>query len=124
MLHFYHHLALKLRKFRGCLLFICLAASLCFIGLLVLAPVEFGQQWQLTSIVVAITSLVAYVISLLFDQPIAQVNPEHNLLHRIKIRLQQSFSYLLALLLSMIVLAVLFLGLRALMGIIRNLFFN
>ncbi|CAM3844260.1 hypothetical protein [Rheinheimera salexigens] len=124
MLMFYHRLALKLQRFRWLILVVTLGGTLGFLSLLVFAPAELAQKWQLTSIVIAIIGLLAYLMSLLFIQPIAQVGPEHSFIYRVKIRFQQTFSYLLAMLLSMIVLAVLFLSLRALTGIIAILFFN
>lgn len=124
MLQFYHQLAIKLYKLRWLLLSLALIAFLGFIWLIVAATPAQAQQWQLASIVILLISLFAYLTSLLFLQPIRGVSSQLSLIQRIKIRLQLLFSYLVALLLSVLALTLVFISLRALLVIIRSLYFS
>ncbi|WNO61175.1 hypothetical protein [Rheinheimera sp. MMS21-TC3] len=123
MLAFYHKLAVKLAKIRWLVLLINISALLAFIYLIAVAEANLAQQWQLTSIVIWLFSLLAYLISLLFIEPIAQVNPKLGFIAKVSYRLQLIGKYLLALFMSGLVFTIIFIGLRALLGIIRSLFF-
>ena len=124
MLNFYHKLAVKLAKIRWLVILISITALSTFIYLITVAEANLAQQWQLSSVVVLLSSVLAYLISLLFIEPVTQVSSDVGLLDKIKYRLKLTIKYLIALLLSGLIFAILFIGLRALLGIIRSLFFN
>ena len=123
MLEFYQRWAIKLTPFRPLFMLCAVLALLGFIWLLFVADAELSARWQLSAVVLAIAFVVLWLWSKLFTAQLPQYDVQAALWRRLKLRFIRFAYLLLALLFSVILLTTLYLGLRAVKGIIAVLFF-
>lgn len=123
MLAFYQRWACRLKPLRSVLLLCAGAALGLFVWLLFAADAALSARWQLSSVVFAISCAVLWLWATLFCRPLAACPPDASLWQRLKYRLLLAAYYLLAMLFSLILLTTLYLGLRAVKGIIAAAFF-
>lgn len=122
MLGFYQRWALRLAPTRQLFLLLSLCSIAAFVWLL-FAGAELSSRWQLPVLSAAILCAVLWLWSKLFVNELPVVVSSAPFLQRCRQRLNLFGLYLLALLFSAILLVSLYLGLRALKGIIIPLFF-
>lgn len=122
MLGFYQRWALRLAPTRQLFLLLSLCSIATFVWLL-FAGAELSSRWQLPVLSAAILCAVLWLWSKLFVNELPVVVSSAPFLQRCRQRLNLFGLYLLALLFSAILLVSLYLGLRALKGIIIPLFF-
>lgn len=122
MLSFYRATAFKLQTLQPLWLLLALA-SLCWLGyLLLLAPVDVSQRWQLTALVSFAFSLNILLLTLLFaHSPQAEVASDF--WGRLQNRLRHFLQYSLAWLVTILFLIIIWLFLRIALGIIAPLLF-
>ena len=123
MLAFYQRWALRLAPFRPLFLSAALVALLSFFWLVFAANAEQSARWQLIAVVLAIAFAVLWLWSTLFTTQLPEYDTQISFWRRLKLRLLRFAYFLLALLFSVILLTTLYLGLRALKGIIAAVFF-
>ncbi|GAB2924299.1 hypothetical protein [Rheinheimera gaetbuli] len=123
MLAFYQRWAYWLKPLRLLFLLGATAALGMFAWLLFAADAELGARWQLSAVVLAISCAVLWLWGILFARKFIASAPPTSLWQRVKHRLMLASYYVLALLFSIILLTTLYLGLRALKGIIAAAFF-
>ena len=123
MLAFYQRWAHRLAPFQPLLLLCAAVAMLGFVWLLFVASAELSTRWQLTAVVSAIAFTVLWLWSKLFAAQLPQYDSRASFGQRFKLRLMRFAYLLLASLFSVILLTTLYLGLRAVKGIIAVLFF-
>ncbi|WP_213999778.1 hypothetical protein [Arsukibacterium sp.] len=122
MLSFYRALAGKLQPLQPLWLLFGLA-SLCWLGyLLLLAPVDVSQRWQLTALVSFAFMLNVILLTLLFARPPLSADA-NDFWGRIQQRLRWLMQYLLAWLVTILFLIIIWLFLRIAVGIIGPLIF-
>lgn len=120
MLNFYRVLAAKLQPLQPLWLLLALA-SLGWLGyLLLLAPVNVSQRWQLTALVSFAFMLNMMLITLLFANQPAPAFVTH-FWGRVQQRLRWLMQYMLAWLVTILFLIILWLFLRIAVGIIAPL---
>ncbi|MDP5136178.1 hypothetical protein ORJ04_09475 [Rheinheimera baltica] len=124
MLIFYQRWSRRLYRLRPLFILLCVGAAAVFVWLLFSGTPQQGQQWQLSAVVTALTALILWVWATLFHTDLPVSAPGQGFATRIKIRLHLMMLYILALLVSVLLLATTYLGLRVLKGIIANLFFS
>lgn len=124
MLAFYRRWALRLYPLRPLFLLLCALAVAAFGWLLFAATVEQAQRWQLSSVLLAVSSLLLWLWAGLFNRELPVVISGQGLLLKLRTSLIRLFYYLLSLLITLLLLATTYLGLRALKGIIAALFFS
>ena len=122
MLTFYYAVASKLRPLQWLWLVMALASLLWLGYLLLLAPVEVSQRWQLTALVSFAFLLNMLLLTLLFDQLPAAVST-NDFWSRLQYRLRYFFRYCLAWLVTLLFIVILWLFLRIALGIIVPLLF-
>lgn len=123
MLAFYQRWAYRLKPLRLLFLLSATAALGAFAWLLFAADAELGAQWQLSAVVLAISCAVLWLWGSLFARNFMASATPASVWQRVKHRLMLAGYYVLALLFSIILLTTLYLGLRALKGIIAAAFF-
>lgn len=122
MLSFYRALAHKLQPLQPLWLLFGLA-SLCWLGyLLLLAPVEVSQRWQLTALVSFAFMLNVLLLTLLFAHGPSSVVAD-DFWSRLQQRLCWLMQYMLAWLVTILFLIIIWLFLRIAVGIIAPLLF-
>jgi len=124
MLAFYQRWARRLYPLRPFFLLLCTLAVAAFGWLLFAASVEQAQRWQLSSVLLAVSSLLLWLWAGLFNRELPVVISGQGLLLKLRTSLVRLFYYMLALLITLLLLATTYLGLRALKGIIAALFFS
>jgi len=124
MLLFYQRWARRLYRLRPLFIVLCVGSATAFVWLLFSGTPQQGQQWQLSAVVTALTALLLWVWATLFHTDLPFAPPGQGFATRIKIRLHLMMLYILALVVSVLLLATTYLGLRVLKGIIANLFFS
>lgn len=124
MLRFYQRWAYRLYPLRTLILIIFVAATLSFGWMLFAAPVAVAEHWQLSIVLLAVTCLLLWLWATLFSRQLPSVELATGFAEKLKLRLQYGIYYLLALLVTLMLLATAYLGLRALKGIIAALFFG
>ena len=124
MLAFYHRLSLALQRWRGVLISLTLLSGCGFLALLFVAEAGVSQRWQLSSAFLTLVCLLLVLLSLLFTKPALHPQSGQSLWQRFVLRLRLAASYLLALFITLLILALLWLGLRTLTGIIADLYFS
>jgi len=124
MLGFYQRWAYRLCPFRTLFLITFSAAAFSFGWLLFAAPVAVAGRWQLSAVLLAVTSLLLWLWATLFSRQLPRLEQATGFAEKLKLRLQYGSYYLLALLVTLLLLATAYLGLRALKGIIAALFFG
>lgn len=122
MLTFYRRWAYRLIPFKPLFIVLSLLSCACFVWLL-FAKAELSNRWQLMSLCGAILFAVMWLWSQLFARDLPYVMPAAPFFQCLGQRLTLFGFYLLALLFSGILLVSLYLGLRAVKGIIIPLFF-
>lgn len=123
MLAFYQRWGRRLYRLRPVFLLCCVAAVLAFFWLVFAASPTEAQRWQLSCVVLGLSSLLLWLWATVFYQPLPLLHSGAGFTFRLKVKLQYLLRYLLALLISVLLLATLYLGLRVLKGIIAVLFF-
>lgn len=123
MLAFYQRWAYRLKPLRLLFLLGATTALGAFAWLLFAADAELGAQWQLSTVVLAISCAVLWLWGSLFARNFIASATATSVWQRVKHRLMLASYYVLALLFSIILLTTLYLGLRALKGIIAAAFF-
>ena len=123
MLAFYQRWGLRLKPFCFVFLLGATAAVAAFAWLLFAAGAELSARWQLTTVVLAISFAVLWLWGSVFSRNVTAITTPASIWQRVKHRLMLTGYYLLALLFSLILLTTLYLGLRALKGIIAAVFF-
>ncbi|SNY43460.1 hypothetical protein SAMN06297280_0593 [Arsukibacterium tuosuense] len=122
MLSFYRAIASKLQPLQPLWLLLALA-SLCWLGyLLLLAPVEVSQRWQLTALVSFAFVLNMLLMTLLFAHP-SPPAVASDFWGRLQNRLRHILQYSLAWLVTILFLIIIWLFLRIALGIIAPLLF-
>lgn len=124
MLAFYQRWARRMYPLRAVFIVLFLLAVAAFSWLLFGATSELAQRWQLTTVVCGVSSLLLWLWAGLFYAELPAANNNATLLHKAIIRLQRLFYYLLAIVITALLLATTYLGLRVLKGIIATLFFS
>lgn len=124
MLAFYQRWAYRLKPFRPVFLSSAALSVCAFSWLLFVSEADVASRWQLTSVVWGISSLVLWLWSRLFARDFAgAATGLYSTWQRITRRVVMAGYFLLALLFSIILLSTLYLGLRAVKGIIATVFF-
>lgn len=123
MLAFYQHWAYRLKPLRLLFLLGAAAALGAFAWLLFAADAELSERWQLSAVVLAISCAALWLWGSLFARSFTASATPASVWQRVKHRLMLASYYALALLFSVILLTTLYLGLRALKGIIAAAFF-
>lgn len=124
MLAFYHRWAVRLYPWRLGFIVMFLLSVLGFCWLLFIAPVELAQRWQLSCVFMAITGLLFWLWSTVFHQKPAPYFSELPLWQKLQVRIKHALYYLLALIITLLLIAITYLGLRIVKGIIADLFFS
>jgi uncharacterized membrane protein len=124
MLTFYRRWARRLYPWRWVFIVIFLLSVLSFGWLLFIAPAGLAQRWQLSSVFAAIMGLLLWLWSTVFLQPPAIYYAQLPLWQRLRVRIQHALYYLLALVITLLLIAITYLGLRIVKGIIADLFFS
>lgn len=124
MLTFYQRWALRLSRFKLLFLIGFLASAATFVWLLFSADTPQSDRWLLSSVVLAVSWLLLWLWATVFFNLPSAINPGQTLLLRLKLRLQYAGYYLLAFLVTLLLLVVAYLGVRAITGIIVPLIFS
>jgi hypothetical protein len=124
MLIFYHRWARRLYPYRWLFILLFLSALAGFGWLIFAATVQQSQRWQLTTVVLALSSLLLWLWASLFQHALPSVDAVTGLTAKLKLRLFYWWYYFLACLITVLFLATTYLGLRVLKGIIATLFFS
>jgi len=124
MLAFYQRWARRMYPARAVFIVLFLLALTTFGWLLFSATPEQAQRWQLTAVLCGVSSLLLWLWAVLFYPELPTTDSNATTLYNIKVRLQRLCYYLLALLVTVLLLATTYLGLRVLKGIIATLFFS
>lgn len=122
MLRAYQWLAAKLKPLIWLLQWLAFSLSGFFVYLLLFAPAERSQWWQLPVLSALIGCLCLLLIARCFSTIPEQVCPP-GFWPGIKYRMHNMGLQLLAFVVSLVSLAAIYLGLRALLSIIANSFF-
>ena len=124
MLGFYQRLAYRLQPFKAVFLLLFAAAAVSF-GWLLFSPAKTDtEQWQLSSVLLAVVSLLLWLLATVFTSQLPAIEQVSGFSQRLKLRLQYAWYYFLAIVITLILLATAYLGLRVLKGIIAVLFFG
>lgn len=123
MLAFYQRWAYRFKSLHLLFLLGASAALGLFAWLVFAAGAELSARWQLTAVVLAISCAVLWLWGSLFARNFTASGTPTSVWQRVKHRLMLASYYVLALLFSVILLTTLYLGLRALKGIIAAAFF-
>ncbi len=123
MLAFYQRWAHRLYPLRWLFVLLAMLALSAFIGLLI-AGGELSRRWQLSAVVLAVSTMLLWLWAVLFSQPLPQERADSGLWQKLKCKLLYMGYYLLAVFTSLLLLATVYLGLRTLKGIIAALFFS
>jgi uncharacterized membrane protein len=124
MLAFYQRWARRLYQLRPLFLVLSVGAAAIFVWLLFSATPQQGQQWQLSAVLAAVTALLLWLWATLFHADLPVSAPGQGFGSRLKIRLHRIMLFMLALLVSVLLLATTYLGLRVVKGIIAIQFFS
>lgn len=124
MLAFYQRWARRMHPARAAFIVLFILSLSAFGWLLFSATPELAQRWQLTAVLCAVSSLLLWLWAVLFYPELPTADNNASWLYRAKIRLQRLAYYLLAVLVTVLLLATTYLGLRVLKGIIAALFFS
>lgn len=124
MLAFYQRWAYRLYPFRLLYITVFLIAVAGFCWLLFAASATLAGRWQLSTVLLALISLLLWLWAVLFSKPLPDVRQAQSFSGKIKLRLHYMLYYLLALWVTLLLLATTYLGLRVLKGIIATLFFS
>ena len=124
MLAFYQRWAQRLYPVRQVFILLFMAALAMFAWLLFAATTIQAQHWQLPSVLLAVSSLLLWLWATLFSQPLPALQNVSGMAARLKLKLQYLLYYTLCLVISVLLLATLYLGLRVFKGIISTLFFS
>jgi surface polysaccharide O-acyltransferase-like enzyme len=124
MLIFYQRWAKRLYPLRWLFILLFLSALAGFGWLIFAATVQQSQRWQLTSVVLALTSLLLWFWASIFQRSLPPLDAVTGLRAKLKLRLYHLWYYFLACLITVLLLATTYLGLRVLKGIIATLFFS
>jgi|GEM_PF-1666106 hypothetical protein len=124
MLSFYQRWARRLYPLRPLFILLCASGVAAFGWLLFVATVEQTQRWQLSTVLLTVSSLLLWLWAGLFQRDLPLITAEQSFLAKVKTRLIRLCYYALALLVTLLLLATSYLGLRALKGIIAALFFS
>ena len=124
MLAFYQRWARRLYPARALFVVLFLLAVSAFGWLLFSATPEFAQRWQLTAVLCGVSSLLLWLWAVVFYAELPETDNNAGTIQKVKIRLQRLAYYLLAVLVTVLLLATTYLGLRVLKGIIATLFFS
>ncbi|WP_215399121.1 hypothetical protein [Rheinheimera oceanensis] len=124
MLAFYQRWARRMYPARAVFVVLFVLAVTAFGWLLFSATPEFAQRWQLTAVLCAVSSLLLWLWAVVFYPELPTIDNNATWLYKVKIRLQRLAYYLLAVLVTVLLLATTYLGLRVLKGIISALFFS
>ena len=124
MLAFYRRWARRLYPLRGVFVVLFLLAVSTFGWLLFSATPELAQRWQLAAVLCGVSSLLLWLWAVVFYAELPETDNNAGTIQKVKIRLQRLAYYLLALLVTVLLLATTYLGLRVLKGIIATLFFS
>lgn len=124
MLQFYQRWARRMYPFKAMFIVLFALAVSAFGWLLFAAPAALAERWQLSAVLCGVSSLLLWLWAVVFYPELPTADNNAATLHKIKIRLQRLAYYLLALLVTVLLLATAYLGLRVLKGIIATLFFS
>ena len=124
MLAFYRRWARRLYPLRPLFLLLCALAVAAFGWLLFAATVEQAQRWQLSSVLLAVSSLLFWLWATVFRQQLPNLENVAGVLPRLRVKLRYGLYYTLCLVITLLLLATLYLGLRVVKGIIAALFFS
>ena len=124
MLRFYQRWALRLSRFKFLFLMFFLASIATFVWLLFSADTPQSERWLLSSVVLAVSWLLLWLCATVFSDLPSAVAPEQRLLLRVKLRLQRAGYYLLAIIVTLLLFFIAYLGVRAITGIIAPLIFS
>ena len=124
MLTFYQRWAARLFCFKGLFLLCFIVTAAVFIWLLFGANNTQSDRWLLSSVVLALFWLLLWLWATVFYRLPAAVSAEQSLWLRLRLRLQLAVYYLLALVVTLLLFTIAYLGVRAITGIIVPLFFR
>lgn len=124
MLAFYQRWARRMYPLRALFILLFSLAVAAFGVLLFNATAELAQRWQLAVVLCGVSSLLLWLWAEVFYQDLPLLNKDASTLYNLKIRLQWLAYYLLAVLVTVLLLATTYLCLRVLKGIIASLFFS
>lgn len=124
MLLLLQRLAIFLQKWRIVLQLLLLVSAVAFGYLLFAAEALQSQRWMLSTVLAGISSLNLLLIMFAFSQPLPLLVDTKGLWLRLKLRVKIAGRYLLCLIVLLNTIAILIVGFRVLLGIIRLLFFS
>ncbi|MBZ9610680.1 hypothetical protein [Rheinheimera maricola] len=124
MLAFYQRWSRRLYPLRYMFILQFFVAVAAFGWLVFVATAEQSQRWQLAAVLLAVTALLFWLWATVFRQPLPTLANVGGVLPRLKVKLQYGLQYMLCLIISLLLLATLYLGLRVVKGIILILFFS
>lgn len=123
MIRFYFWLAQHCFRWRYLLWLALVAFSGCFTWLLLGASQDTGQRWLLICTLLLLCNLLLLLMTMLFQTPLGLL-PPNGFVKRLRYYLNVFMHYLLALTVTLVLFALLILGGRVALGIIRTVFFN
>lgn len=123
MIRFYFWLAQHCFRWRHWLWLTLVAFSVFFIWLLLWASQDTGQRWLLICTLLQLCNLLLLLMTMLFQTPLGLL-PQQGLIKKLRYYLNVFMHYLLALAVTLVLFALLILGSRVALGIIRTVFFN
>lgn len=124
MLAFYQRWCQRFYPLRYLFMLLFMLAIVVFGWLLFIATPVQAQRWQLSAVLLAISSLLLWLWATVFRQPLPNLENTRGVLPRLRIKLQYGLYYTLSLLITLLLLATLYLGLKVVKGIIAALFFS
>lgn len=124
MLAFYQRWARRLYPFRYGYMLLFLLAIAAFGWLIFAAPADVAQRWQLSTVLLALIGLLLWLWCTVFRYQLPQLHTVSGLGNRVRIRLQIVGYHALAVVVTVLLLATTYLGLRVVKGIIAILFFS
>lgn len=124
MLTFYQRWGRRFYPWRHVFILLFIAAVAVFGWLVFVASAAQAQRWQLAAVLLAVSSLLFWLWATVFKQQLPNLENVAGVLPRLRVKLLYGLYYTLCLVITLLLLATLYLGLRVVKGIIAALFFS